>query len=331
MKNQLLPFLLLVVSFQSIYASSPSFIKHSEALIQRVLSGKANSFVIEQIPSENGKDVFEIGTAENGKILLCGNSELSVAMAFNLYLRDIAKVSYDWYAESPLPIKGELPLPISTIRMECSAQERFFNNTCTFGYTFPFWNWERWEKYIDWLAMNGINRPLMLAGQEKIWLNVWQSFGLKKEDIQAYFSGPAHLPWHRMANLDKWGGPLPISYIEGQYRLQKKILARCRELAMEPVLPAFAGHVPEQLKQVYPEANIHQISPGWGVWTPIIQPIFSILPKNYSPKFSFVFLKSRINFMVLHTDIRPILSTKLTRRVGNLNILQLWPKRFINR
>jgi alpha-N-acetylglucosaminidase len=106
----------------------------------------------------------------------------------------------------------------------------------------------------------------MLAGQEKIWLNVWQSFGLKKEDIQAYFSGPAHLPWHRMANLDKWGGPLPISYIEGQYRLQKNILDRCRELAMEPVFPAFAGHVPEQLKQVYPEATFNNIihrKRGW--------------------------------------------------------------------
>lgn len=265
MKNHLLSILLLVACHQSIYASSyQSFVKNSEALIQRVLPEKANHFVIEQISSEHGKDVFEIAISENGKIVLRGNNELSVAMAFNRYLRDVAHVSYDWFSVSPLQIKGELPLPISTIRMACSAQERFFNNTCTFGYTFPFWNWERWEKFIDWLAMNGVNRPLMLAGQEKVWLNVWQSFGLKKEDIQAYFSGPAHLPWHRMANLDKWGGPLPVSYIECQYRLQKKILARCRELAMEPVLPAFAGHVPEQLKQVYPEANIHQISPGWG-------------------------------------------------------------------
>jgi hypothetical protein len=82
MKNQLLLFLLLVASFQSIYASSPSFIKHSEALIQRVLSGKANSFVIEQIPSENGKDVFEIGTTRKWKILLSGTANV-LAMAFN--------------------------------------------------------------------------------------------------------------------------------------------------------------------------------------------------------------------------------------------------------
>ncbi|HOH56054.1 MAG TPA: alpha-N-acetylglucosaminidase N-terminal domain-containing protein, partial [Paludibacteraceae bacterium] len=99
MKNHLLSLLLLVACHQSIYASSyQSFVKNSEALIQRVLPEKTNHFVIEQISSENGKDVFEIGTAENGKILLCGNSELSVAIAFNLYLRDIAKVSYDWYA-----------------------------------------------------------------------------------------------------------------------------------------------------------------------------------------------------------------------------------------
>ncbi len=28
----------------------------------------------------------------------------------------------------------------------------------------PYWDWERWEKEIDWMAVHGINMPLALVG-----------------------------------------------------------------------------------------------------------------------------------------------------------------------
>lgn len=27
-----------------------------------------------------------------------------------------------------------------------------------------FWDWERWEQEIDWMALQGINLPLAFAG-----------------------------------------------------------------------------------------------------------------------------------------------------------------------
>lgn len=42
-------------------------------------------------------------------------------------------------------------------------------------------------------------------------------------------------------------------------KLAEKILARERELNMKPVLPAFAGHVPADLKRIYPEADIQHL------------------------------------------------------------------------
>ena len=157
-----------------------------------------------------------------------------------------------------------MPKPPARVRQTCGARERFFFNYCTYGYTLPWWNWDQWQRFIDWMAMNGINRPLMQCGQEAVWLRVWTSYGMQPEQVRAYFSGPAHLPWHRMANLDKWGGPLPMSYIDGQRKLQQQILARARQLGMKPILSAFAGHVPESLKTLKPEAKITQIHPGWG-------------------------------------------------------------------
>ena len=53
----------------------------------------------------------------------------------------------------------------------------------------------------------------------------------------------------RMGNIRGWGGPLPDSWYTGQLALQHKILARMRALGMIPVLPAFAGHVPDGIQR----------------------------------------------------------------------------------
>ena len=41
---------------------------------------------------------------------------------------------------------------------------RYYMNVCTFGYSYVWWDWTRWEKEIDWMAMNGINIPLAFVG-----------------------------------------------------------------------------------------------------------------------------------------------------------------------
>ena len=257
-------FIVVLIPFLNLFSQESVTIRESKALISRVLEGHSKDFVVEEIPSEKGLDVFEVEASNKGKIILRGNDGVSIATAFNWYLKEVAHISYDWQAIKPLKIAGKLQLPISKIHRTCSAKERFFNNTCTFGYTFVYWKWDQWQRFIDWMAMNGVNRPLMLAGQEAVWLKVWKSFGLTDEEVSTFFSAPAHLPWHRMANLDKWGGPLPEKYIEGQQQLQQQILSRSRGLGMKPILPGFAGHVPENLKRIYPDAKISQIAPGWG-------------------------------------------------------------------
>ena len=125
------------------------------------------------------------------------------------------------------------------------------------------WQWKNWERFIDWMAINGVNLPLSITGQEAVWYKVWKKLGLSDADIRSYFTGPSHLPWHRMINLDYWQGPLPMSWLRHQENLQKKIVKRERELGMHPILPAFAGHVPASLKKIYPNAKISQTS-SWG-------------------------------------------------------------------
>ena len=48
-----------------------------------------------------------------------------------------------------------------------------------------------------------------------------------------------------MGNLQRWAGPLSDSWHAGQLTLAHQIIGRMRLLGITPVLPAFAGHVPQ--------------------------------------------------------------------------------------
>lgn len=232
-------------------------------LIERIAPGHGCDFVVETIPAASGENVFEV-EARDGKIVLRGDSPLSQATAFNWYLKHDVFVDVSWYADDVVKLPVKLPAPPEKIRRTTSLKDRFFLNYCTFGYTLPFWRWRDWERCIDWMALNGINLPLAQTGNEYIWQKVWRDYGLSDEEIRTFFTGPAYLPWHRMVNIDKWGGPLPQGFIDGQHALQLQILRRERELGMKPVLCAFAGHVPESLKARQPAMKIERIPPGWG-------------------------------------------------------------------
>lgn len=222
-----------------------------QSLIERLVPGRSNQFVIEEIPPDNSMEVFEL-LSRGSIIVLRGSSTLAVTRAFNWYLNRVLHTSVSWYRTEPVVIPKALPPVERTVRRSCRFEHRFFLNYCTFGYTMLWWQWSDWERLIDWMALNGITMPLAITGQEYVWQQVWRSFGLSDEQIRAFFTGPSHLPWHRMGNLDSWLGPLPQSFIDSQYELQKKILQRERALGMTPVLPAFAGHTPKALKEKYP-------------------------------------------------------------------------------
>lgn len=234
-------------------------VAEAQLLVQRLLPAYSQNFQFAECQSSHGKDCFSI-ESRDGKILIKGNNPVSMAMGLNHYLRKYCNVTVSWYEGTKLILPDTLPTIPSTERVEARVNKRFFLNYCTYGYTMPFWQWKQWEHFIDWMALNGVNMPLAITGQEAVWYNIWKKLGLTDSEIRGYFTGPAYLPWHRMGNIDGWNGPLPMEWIENQVDLQKQILERERSLSMTPVLPAFAGHVPVALKQIYPNADIKKLS-----------------------------------------------------------------------
>lgn len=211
--------------------------------------------------------------SEGRQLVVEGSSTSAMAAGLGRYLNDYCHSSVSWYAADSVKLPDVQPAVPAPVSARALVPKRYFLNYCTFGYTMPWWQWADWERFIDWMALQGVNLPLAITGQEAVWQEVWRGFGLADAQIRAWFTGPAHLPWHRMCNIDGVDGPLPQGWIDGQEALQKRILRRERELGMRPVLPAFAGHVPVQLKQLFPQAKITDIS-HWGGFGPENLPHF---------------------------------------------------------
>ena len=261
----------------------------AKALAQRVIPAQAGHFVFETLPADTC-DYFTL-RSEGRKIVVGGNDANSMAVGLNHYLKYWCHVNIGWFAWDKGTMPKTLPRVETPVRHTARVPERFFLNYCTYGYTMPWWGWKEWEHFIDWMALNGINLPLAITGQESIWYQVWTELGLDDEEVRNYFTGPAHLPWHRMLNIDRWGGPLPKSWLEGQESLQKQIVARERELNMKPVLPAFAGHVPPELRRIYPDARIERMSDWAGFaledypwFLDPEDPLFPVIQKKFLDK-----------------------------------------------
>mgnify|MGYP002292554132 FL=1 len=231
-------------------------------MCERLFPQHAHSFQFQLLTDSVDIDRFTL-ESDNGKILIKGNNRNSLAVGLNHYLKYYCQAHVSWYASDSVVMPAQLPEVEAPVILRSKCKNRFFLNYCTFGYSMPYWKWSDWERLIDWMALNGVTMPLAITGQESIWYKVWTEMGLSDEEIRTYFTGPAHLPWHRMSNVDYWQSPLPQSWLADQEKLQKLILERERAFDMTPILPAFAGHVPAELKELYPEAKIYTMS-QWG-------------------------------------------------------------------
>ncbi len=261
-------------------AQTPEAIsKAATASIGRLLPGRAADFTVEIIPKDNGLDVFEIEGAK-GKIVLRGSSATSVLSGLNWYLKYYAKAHLSWTGDQ-LKLPAALPAPPQKVRIVSPYKYRYIYNYCTFNYTMSFWTWKEWERELDFIALNGVNLALAsVVGQEALWQNFMLRLGFTNREAINFIPGPGYQAWWLMDNLEGWGGPVTQRWIDSRAALQKKILARMRELGIEPVMQGFYGMMPRVAFSRFPDAGIIET----GVWgggfnrPPMLLPDSKIFP-----------------------------------------------------
>jgi alpha-N-acetylglucosaminidase len=234
-------------------------VQASTEVLERTVGDRMNRVNIDVVSGVDGKDRFEVH-AVNGTLHISGSSVSAICYAFNRYLHEACNSMVTWSGKH-LELTERWP-DYAIAETTSPYPYRYYLNVVTFGYTTPYWDWTRWEKELDWMALHGINMPLATVASEAIAERVWLKLGLSKEEARSFFTAPAHLPWHRMGNLNKWDGPFSDAWQSGQVELQHKIIDRMKVLGFHPIAPAFAGFVPEAFMKKHPELNVKRLK--WG-------------------------------------------------------------------
>lgn len=258
------PYLLVLALAFSVgeTARAASAEEAAQGMVQRLIPEEADSFCFETIAAEDGHDVFEV-ESRGDKIVVRGSNGVAMASGWNWYVEQRCHGQVSLWA-SQLRLPKPLPVLEKKVRVVTPFSHRYFLNFCTFSYSLAWWDWPQWERLIDWMALNGINMPLAITGEEAIWQKVYHDLGLTDRQLEPFFVGPAFLPFGWMGCIDGWCGPLPQSWIDRHLELQKKIVARQRELGMRPVLQGFTGHVPAAFQERFPQAKLVKLTPWCG-------------------------------------------------------------------
>ena len=236
-----------------------------QGLLERIDKGASRKFVIEQVKSPT--DFFELDQ-KGDKVVIRGNNYVSIATGVNWYLKYYAGIQLSWNGMTA-QLPAVLPAVPQKERHETDLKYRYDFNYCTYSYTMAFWDWDRWEKEIDWMALHGINLPLAVVGADVVWYNGLTKLGYTKDEINEFIAGPAFQGWWLMNNLEGWGGPNPDSWYKQRETLQKQILKRMREYGIRPVLPGYSGMVPHNAKE---RLGLNVSDPG--LWCGYRRPAF---------------------------------------------------------
>ncbi|CAI5441685.1 unnamed protein product [Caenorhabditis angaria] len=276
----------IVVNLESIKVPIPNYDVES---VNGVLRRRIPSWMIEQF------DVIQVLSSDDNKNQLPENGEAKIRFdessrrsvyattpvdalfAINSYLRSECYTQISW-SNSSFGNECKLQKPMSTKNFK-SKKIRYFGNMCTFSYSFVWWKWEEWEEFIDWLALNGFNSVLMPIGQELIWRDVFMSFGVSRKQLDDYFTSQAYLAWHRMGNLKSYGVAISDDQMEKDFELAKRITSRFVELGIVPILPTFAGFVPDSMAKLFPDSKFNRM-PCWNNFTSEYSCLLTVSPSD---------------------------------------------------
>lgn len=107
----------------------------------------------------NVYDTFRITNSSDGdKILIEGATLSGLGAGLNYYLKYVCKVEMSWSGDRfsgtngipavPPQITADVTTDPTGITRASFVPFRYYMNVVTFGYSFAFWDWKRWEREL---------------------------------------------------------------------------------------------------------------------------------------------------------------------------------------
>jgi len=234
--------------------STSNFDLHpAQGVLQRLLPQQAQQFELAALPAAGTGDRYRISAAD-GHIRIEGTSTSAVLFGVNWYLKYVARAQISPNGDQ-LPA-GNLPLPDKVIEGGTPYKFRYALNENVDGYTTAYWDWSRWEREIDVLALSGVNAILIERGMDSVLYRTFRDFGYTDKELRNWITLPAHQNWQLMGNLCCYNGPISSQLMQRRATSAKQIITRLRELGITPVLPGFFGVVPKSFKTKFPKSHV---------------------------------------------------------------------------
>ncbi|MGH3703365.1 MAG: alpha-N-acetylglucosaminidase TIM-barrel domain-containing protein [Agromyces sp.] len=220
------------------------FVEAVRGIVARI-GGDATRLRVVRLAGDTADAAIGEYSAADGVLTLRGTDPVAAASAFSRYLqRNGRRITWESPRPGPAPV-GWSDAPPTSIRTPFAI--RYHLNMVTHAYSTPFWDWDRWERELDWMALHGITHPFVLTAYDVVLEETLTRSGVSRAAARSWVGSAAHTPWMSVGGMHDFGGPLPDRWAERRVGLARRILTRARELGMTPVLPVTGGHVPGAL------------------------------------------------------------------------------------
>ena len=276
-------------------------------LIKRNTPKISDNFTLKNIDSDNGLDRYEI-YAEDGKIVLAGNSNLSLAMAYYRYLNEYCGVIIT-SGDYDISTVGSSPLPDKKIAYTVKQKIRARTSYEFFALEGNYWGFDRWEKEIDFMAMHGINTAFQPVGFDGVLFSFLTEIGMDEKLCLEFSSGPAFIMRQLTGNVAGFNCVNSRDYLERKIYIGRKITEREKELSITPVFPAALPSVPFSLRKKYIKMDIFK-APMWYNLPPIFfikagNPFFEIFNLRFLKKQQELLGETKAFFFEPLYDVNP--------------------------
>lgn len=220
--------------------------------LERNLPDFKNQIVVKILSGE--QDNYRI-SAVNGKVFVTANNYISAFTGIYDYLKKYCGVQLSWCGNRKINIT-RLTMFNGEFSRTIEQKFRVYMNYCTLDYSMCWWDFDRWEQEIDFMAMNGINMPLAVIGTEAVWFELLLDYGFTEREALDWISGPAFWAWQLMTNIEGYLPPPNRDYVYHRAELGRQLLNRFVEFGMQPIQQGFSGHVPMLFKGKFPDVKI---------------------------------------------------------------------------
>ncbi|MFF0729510.1 alpha-N-acetylglucosaminidase [Streptomyces sp. NPDC004134] len=207
--------------------------------LERLLPDHAGQFALTAL---DGEERFTV-RGRTGRIEVGGTSPAVLLTGVHWYLKYTCRAVVSW-SGSQTRLPRRLPAPAAPVERRATVPARFALNDTHDGYTGPYHDWARWERFVDVLALHGCNQVLVTPGTEAVYHRLLQDFGYSDAEARAWLPAPSHQPWWLLQNMSDYGGPVSPALLAERTELGRRVTARMRELGISPVLPGYFGTVP---------------------------------------------------------------------------------------